>query len=465
MIGKTVLIILTLLFFSIVFPIDLFFKIIGMGFFKSYSNAKTIWFLIILLITFIAINIKQKIELKNLNKIIMFLIGLLILINLFSFIIYSNTNQIPIYSLSSIVFSEKTNEFTINSLTHIHSMKPMISILNFFGKGKYDLGLEFEEFMPNWFSIIYPISLVLFVLFLLLSIIKLINLKKSFSKNLVIPLTWLYSTAVFLVSKSVIDGGMFTQEFLIGIILFTYFFRKNLNNPLKYFLQKLVLLLPVYFLIKILVLQNYSLIIVLTHVLINLVSILGTIVFIFTIYLLIQLIQVKNFKKTGLLITYFLIMVFLVNLFSPMQFSKNFFELNEKIPKNEEFLIAEKAISDFNKLIIIDSTNELLLVKAKQDTSINELVKWKNNLKANSYVFRLKPNCGLFIHKQVRVRTKDLVKSNPVSSIFLKPKLIPCENDCDYLLDYYENTCITDSRFALTELLKKFGLKNFIVYF
>jgi hypothetical protein len=505
-----------------------------MGFFKAYSNSKVLLFLIILAICFFIVlrkkqkqKVKQKkffssifnafSEVKNvLEKRISFLSFLVVLLlivlgalNIFSFFVYSQNNNLSPFSLSYLVYSTNAPVLSVTSMTHNHVMKPLLLPLKIIFPGIanfYGLDLALVDFMPQWFFPVWILAFAFYTIFLLCSIFLFFKISKRWPKEILFPLTWLFVCAFFLVTKTIVDGGIFTEDFLVGAPFFIYFIfaaPKTIFSPVKNYFKFWFLPTFVFNLIPAtiyLVTGGYSFDLMIGSVFMNFVLFSGFLAFALVPYFLIYLIQKtiseiknSNLKKKKnfifvllqqnwkrllaifLLIIFFVSMIFVLNVFFKRNYIGPFEEMTAPINIGNRFYVTQDALKDFSKFKIIDDSKEMLLVEATQKTTLAQVSTWPNNIKAMQYAIKWDSECDLFaLPKEVKIITtnkfslSEIRSRIPQVSMFKYVTIDECprNSDCTYKMqlgfDYSEN-CLAEFRIPVEKLLLKMGFTNFIL--
>ncbi|MFH1591103.1 MAG: hypothetical protein ABIC95_04185 [archaeon] len=123
--------------------------------------------------------------------------------------------DIPFFDYSYMV---REGEGTSTSFNHIHTLKPIIQYIGWLVPGglgeTYDHGIGADGLIPTW--IIAPTA-ILYLMIILSYIIVLLAREESWRKEGLLHRIPLLIIVAFMVTKSLIDGGIFTYESLIGI--------------------------------------------------------------------------------------------------------------------------------------------------------------------------------------------------------------------------------------------------------
>lgn len=484
---KIILIFLTIiaLLSALIFPNFLFlFAKNSFGFFNGYSASKLIYFIFLLLILTIIPtynkfknkNYLEKIsKIKNLNKKIAAIFVILITLSTISTITFQTYNDFEPFNLAYVIYDDEVGVFTGTSITHIHTFKPVLgAITNFLPTGEYDVAPSILAFMPGWINIIYFIGIILLLAFIYFAILyaHIFFLEKEIDYFGL----WIYVAGFYLVSKTIVDGGILTAEFLIGSVFFIWilFFYKNKHSK-KYFSILTLSILLIDFLIRY-SLVNTSKIILNNAQLFNLITkgiitLTGLLFFVGAIGILIYYLTKEKTNKKTIRIIFIILVGFILfsTAFSTLGIEKaikeNDIELvNKIIPKETTIAFLPYAIDPNAPIEIVNSNNELVFATLKKDSTIAQLSIWKRNIKSKDYIYPWKNSCAIpIIEKEIIFNTKnELKKINTESSIFVLNEKKIGENT--YKLKILHSKCITDIRGVLVEYLKSRGAKQFIVY-
>lgn len=485
------------------------------GFFNGYSQSKFLWFFIIggiflgYNLIFRNKNVQKNKKIINVSKqfgkiiptkinnliknrinlIIFILFILLTILSLSSQLIFLSHNNFDLFNLSYLIYDDAFGVFTGTSITHIHTFKPVIGIFApFFGSGDFDFAQTVPQFMPEWFFLIYILGFILLVIFIVLLIKK----SKSFfeEKNIDWLNLFLFICASYLLTKSIVDGGPLTTEFLVGgvYLIYTLFFYKK-EKKYFYFLFLGAVILVIDFIIR------YSVVIesikkltseqLTTLALKGVITVSGLLLFVLVLGLILAGILsiihssftnnkflLKNYfskKKIIAIIFVLLFFVSFVYLFSYFKVEKAVKEesiliLEDKIPKGTTIGYISYAVKDDSFIRVTDDSRELSVGVVEKDTSIQELSVWPKNIKSKDYIFVWKETCSIPIaRKLIYVKTSQEfsdLNSNSMIYVLNEKKL----SNTTYAIDFLHPSCIVDVRALIVEYLKKRGLSKFIVY-
>jgi len=478
-------IILIIILMTLILP-NLLFTIAknSFGFFNGYSTSKFIYFifLLVLLITIPTYNkIKNKNYFKNFNKnknldkklVAIFLI--LITLSTISTISFQSQNKFTPFTLAYIIYDDDFEVFTGTSITHSHTFKPVIGLVtNFLTKGEFDVAQSIPVFMPNWINLIYFIGLILLILFIYLAIIYSHNF--FLEKNIDYFGSWIFIASFYLVSKTIVDGGILTVEFLVGSVFFIWiilFYKKNYSK--RYFILLTSFVFLIDFLVRYFLVSNSGTTLnniqIVNLVIKGIVTVSGLFFFIVSIGAIIYFLTEKksNKKILGVILLVIIGFISFTFAFNELGIEKainqnDLYLINEIIPAKTTIAFVDYAIDPNIDLEIISKNNELVFAKLKEDSSISQLSIWKENIKAKDYIFPWKNSCAIpIIEKEIIINTKnELEKIVSKSSIFvLNEEKI---GETTYKLKILHSKCITDIRGVLVEYLKSRGAKQFIVY-
>ncbi|MFH1591104.1 MAG: hypothetical protein ABIC95_04190 [archaeon] len=142
------------------------------------------------------------------------MIGSVLLLGIASHIAVVSTLDLPAFSHLDVV---KDGHISSSKINHIHSLKPIIHLLGSIMPGglsdTYDHGGPFVGLVPN--VIIIPAALFFVVAFLAYFLVLMAK-EKMWKKEGRLYLLPLFIIVSFTVLKSLIDGGLFTYEMLLG---------------------------------------------------------------------------------------------------------------------------------------------------------------------------------------------------------------------------------------------------------
>jgi hypothetical protein len=442
------------------------------GFFNGYSTSKFIWFIFILIsfVYFFEFLKNKKIikQCKNIKiEIFLFLIIILSLLNLFSLFIFLENNNLGVFDLSYVIY-DGGSTFTGTSISHNHTFKPILWPLSIFNLNGFDLGLEIVSFMPQWFNIIYFIGPFLFICLFISSFCFIKNKipKKDYSK------LWLFISSFFLISKSIIDGGIFNIEFFVGISILIYLIINNKTN--NNFLLKLKLFLSfliIDILFRYLIVSNVEIINFEQFIYLSLKSIttfIGLYFVIFIIYFILKNIR-KNNKLIKILPAGIILFLIISSAFSFFEVAKavnleDYETVNEKIENQQKIAFIPYAINDFEKIEILNIRDDLIVAKVLEDTSIRELSIWKSNIKSIDYIYPWNNSCNVpIVQKTINIKTNENFKLNNYNSSILILNIKEVNNNT-YTMTFLHSTCIDDIRGLIVENLKQIGLNEFIIF-
>ncbi len=288
---------------------------------------------------------------------------------------------------------------------------------------------------------------------------------------------WIYACATYLTTKSIIDGGLFTIEFLVGFaLLIILFSEKQLNKKhylklfLKYFFIPTTLIssIPIFLAIKINELSLQQIIITIGKLSLNTAALTF---FIFIIYYIISFFEEKKLKKIIISIVLFLLVIFCFSWLNPSSSdsSMNYFEQFNKLIKpletRDKLWIAEKTLCNRENIEILDSSKEMLFIQIKNKTTLQEISCWPNNIKTTQYALNWREECNMLLDsKRILIRTNETIGKLPNISLFSGVNVKECKNNCDYELFFYHTYCMKNFRPSTIEFLKRAGLKKFILY-
>jgi len=489
-----------------------FLEYYSFGFFNGYSQSKFLWFFVLLglilgynFFTKKMVNKKNKIRKnktldkfnkffekiisKKFNLVIFVLFIILTILSLSSQLVFLSYNNFDLFNLSYLIYDDSYKVFTGTSITHIHTFKPIIGVFApLFNVGDFDFAQTIPTFMPEWFSLIYILGFILLTIF----VIFLVKKSESFfkEKNIDWLNLFLFICSSFLLTKSIIDGGPLTTEFLVGTVylIYTLFFYKK-EKKYFYFLFLSALILVIDFCIR------YSVVInavktltteqLITLALKGIITVSGLLLFVLVFGLILtgifEIIYSSFTNKKFLLKNYFskkkiVAIIFVLLFFVSFIYLFEYFKI-EKAVKEESILELEKTIPAFTQIgyisyavknndfvTISDSSRELVVGETKKDTSIQELSVWPKNIKSKDYIFVWKESCSIpIVRKLVYVKTnQEFAPLNSNSMIFvLREKKLSNNN---YSIDFLHPSCIVDVRALIVEYLKKRGITEFIVY-
>lgn len=470
---------------ALIFPNFLFlFAKNSFGFFNGYSASKLIYFIFLLLIlTILPIyhkfknkNYLEKIsKIKNLNKKIAAIFVILITLSTISTIAFQTHNDFEPFNLAYVIYDDEYEVFTGTSITHNHTFKPVLGVItNLLQKGEYDTAPSIIAFMPDWINIIYFIGIILLLAFIYFAIFYAHTF--FLEKEIDYFGLWIFIAGFYLVSKTIVDGGILTAEFLIGSVFFIWilFFYKNKHSK-KYFIILTFSTLLIDFLIRY-SLVNTSEIILNNTQLFNLIikgiiTLTGLLFFVGAIGILVYYLTKEKINKKTIGVIFIILFGFILfsTAFSNLGIEKAIKEndielLNEIIPEGTTIAFIPYAIDSNAPIEIINSNNELVFAILKEDSSIAQLSIWKRNIKSKDYIYPWKRTCGIpIIETTIKFKTKQTLTTIPKKSsiIILDEKKI---NENTYQLRFLHSNCIKDIRAIIVEHLKNRGLKQFIIY-
>jgi hypothetical protein len=493
------------------------------GFFNGYSVSKLLWFfgLLVLLIgvpfvttkyfskqkahslkrqnkntfwDFFSVAFFSAFSFSQIKKILLVLLVVLISLSTFSQFVFLWQNNLSVFDLAYTIYDDTYGVFTGTSLTHIHTFKPVLSPLAFLIKsGDFDLSQSIIAFMPDWIWVLYAIGGILILLFVYFAY----KYSKYFFEKKPCDWfgAWIFTSSFYLISKSIIDGGLFTTEFLIGSLFFIWVlfgYKKKQSKILFVVMTFCVYVID--FCVRYLVVINSIKVLsesqLITLALKGIVSVSGVLFFVGAIGLLIYFLTLKKLSWKKLSITFGVFFVFVLISFFVFSNAFTFYgiqkavteesanSLSAKIEKGTLLGFIPYALKSNAPIKVIDSNNEIFLGRTLRDTTISELSVWPKNIKSVNYFYVWKKMCDFPTSLKnifLKINSKENLKENlgvnsnngllPLessSSIYLidEKKLI----NGDYKLTLLHSECVVDVRALLIEYLKKRGLKKFILY-
>ncbi|MCX6801018.1 MAG: hypothetical protein NTZ73_02425 [Candidatus Diapherotrites archaeon] len=449
-----------------------------------------------------------------LSFLVVLLLVVLGFLNIFSFMVYSDYNNLSPFTLSYLVYSTNAPVLSVTSMTHNHVMKPLLLPLKILFPGIenfYGLDLALVDFMPQWFFPVWFLAFIFYAAFLLCSIFLFSRFVKKWPKEILFPLTWLFVCAFFLVTKTIIDGGIFTEDFLVGAPFFLYLLLgnpKTIFSPVKNYFKFCFLPTFIFNLIPAtiyLISGGYPFDLMITGVIMNLIIFSGFLTFALIPYFLIYLIQKIKYGLEGLnakkkkgekkknfifvllkenwkrflavifLLIFFISMIFFLNVFFKRNYIGPFEEMTAPIKKGDRFYVTPDALRDFSKFKVIGDSKEMILIEAKEETTLAQVSTWPNNIKAMQYAIKWKFECDFFsLPKEIKIITNDKFSLSelrariPQGSMFKYITIDECQrnSDCTYKMQLgfdYSEECLAEFRIPVEKLLIKMGFTNFIL--